>query len=57
MYSFNEVRLVFARCTDYLELERACDALLIIINDGDFSKELANYTRLQAHVRFRQLKV
>lgn len=57
MYSFNEVRQIFARCKDYLELEKACDALLLVIHDGDFSEGLEKYTRLQAHVRFRQLKV
>lgn len=57
MYSFNEIRVVFARCKDGLELEKACDALLLIIHDGDFSEKLEKYTRLQAHVRFRQLKV
>lgn len=57
MYSLNEIRLVFARCKDYLELEKACDAFLFIIQDGDFSDTAETYTRLQAHVRFRQLKV
>jgi hypothetical protein len=57
MYTFDEVRTVFARCRNYLELEKVCDALLIIIEDGDFSEGLEKYTRLQAHVRFRQLKV
>jgi len=56
MYTFNEVRQIFARCRNYLELEKASAALLMIINDGDFSEGLEKYTRLQAHVRFRQLK-
>jgi hypothetical protein len=56
MYSFNEVRLVFARCRNFPELEKACDALLFVINDGGFSEGLEKYTRVQAHVRFRQLK-
>lgn len=56
MYTFNEVRQIFARCRTYLELEKACDGFLIIIADGDFSAGLEQYTRIQAHVRFRQLK-
>ena len=57
MYSFNEVRIVFARCRTMDELEKACDGFLLIIKDGDFSEGLEKYTRMQSHVRFRQLKV
>jgi hypothetical protein len=56
MYSLNEIRMVFTRCKDYIELEKACDAFLLIISDGDLSATAEKYTRLQAHVRFRQLK-
>jgi hypothetical protein len=56
MYCYNEIRVVFANCRNDIELEKICDALLMIIDDGDFSEGLEKYTRLQAHVRFRQLK-
>jgi hypothetical protein len=57
MYTLNEIRTIFARCKDYLELERACAAFLLIIEDGGFSEVAMDYTKRQAHVRFRQLKV
>jgi hypothetical protein len=56
MYTFDDIRTVFARCRNYLELEKASAAFLMIIDDGDFSSGMEKYTRLQAHVRFRQLK-
>jgi hypothetical protein len=56
MYSLNEIRMVFARCKDSNELEKACDGFLLIINDGDLPEASVRYAKLQAHVRFRQLK-
>jgi hypothetical protein len=56
MYCYNEIKVVFANCRNDLELEKVCEAFLIIIEDGDFSQELEDYTRAQAHFRFRQLK-
>jgi hypothetical protein len=56
MYSFNEIRQIFARCVNYAELEKASAAFLIVIEDGGLSKKLEEYARFQAHVRFRQLK-
>lgn len=56
MYTLNEIRTVFARCKDHSELEKACGAFLLIIEDGDFSEVAMDYTKRQAHVRFRQLK-
>jgi hypothetical protein len=56
MYCYNEIRVIFANCRNDLELEKVCEAFLIIIEDGDFSQELEDYTRAQAHFRFRALK-
>jgi hypothetical protein len=56
MYTFNEIRIIFARCKDEAELEKVCDCFLQIIKDGDL-KGKEDYARTQAHVRFRQLKV
>lgn len=55
MYTFDEVRKVFARCKTMEDLERACDGFLLIISDGDLSNSLENYIRIQSHVKFRQL--
>ena len=57
MYSFNEIRIIFARCKDFVELEKVCLGFQLIIKDGDLSKEQEQYTRMQSLVRFRQLKV
>ncbi|MCB6097685.1 hypothetical protein [Flavobacterium psychrophilum] len=56
MYSINETRLIFARCKDYIELEKICDAFLLIIYDNNFSQKKLDYIKLQAKIRFRQLK-
>jgi hypothetical protein len=57
MYTFNEIRIIIARCKDFIELEKVCIGFQLIIKDGDLSKELEEYTRMQSLVRFRQLKV
>jgi hypothetical protein len=57
MYTFNEIRIIFARCKDYVELEKVCLGFQLIIEDGDLPQELERYTRMQSLVRFRQLKV
>lgn len=57
MYTFNEIRLIFARCKDYIELEKVCNGFQLIIKDGDLPQELERYTRMQSLIRFRQLKV
>jgi hypothetical protein len=57
MYTFNEIRIIFARCKDYIELEKVCLGFQLIIEDGDLPQELERYTRMQSLVRFRQLKV
>ncbi|WP_413998686.1 hypothetical protein ACMDB5_12995 [Flavobacterium sp. W1B] len=56
MYSMNQIRQIFSRCKDYFELEKACDGLLMIIEDGDLTEDLTLYAKHQANVRFRQLK-
>lgn len=57
MYTMREIQVVFARCKDYLELEKACDAFLAVVKDGGFSILEENYLRTQSIIRFRQLKV
>jgi hypothetical protein len=39
------------------ELEQACDALLVVIQDGDFDKKKIEYIRLQSTIKFRQLNI
>lgn len=56
MYTLNEIRLIFLRCKDYEELEKACDGFVSIIQDGDLNETEMQFTKMQAHVRFRQLK-
>lgn len=57
MYTMREIQVVFARCKDYLELEKACGAFLLIIEDGDCSTKEVDFLRSQSTIRFRQLKV
>jgi hypothetical protein len=57
MYTFNDIRIIFARCKDHKELEKVSAAFLLVIEDGGLTVSGEEYTRTQAHVRFRQLKV
>jgi hypothetical protein len=57
MYTFNEIRIIFARCKDNIELEKVSAAFLLVIKDGGMTISGEKYARTQAHVRFRQLKV
>jgi hypothetical protein len=49
--------MIFARCKDHKELEKVSAAFLLVIEDGGLTVSGEEYTRTQAHVRFRQLKV
>jgi hypothetical protein len=57
MYTFNEIRLIFARCRDFAELEKVCAGFLLVVSDGDLTEAQERYARTQSLVRFRQLKV
>jgi hypothetical protein len=56
MYSFYEILIIFQRCKNIDELERAIDGLLFVKEDGDLSYKLSLYAESQSKVRFRQLK-
>ena len=55
MYSFNEIGLIFLRCKTMEELEKACDALLLVIQDGDLPKAKRDFAKRQSQIKFRQL--
>lgn len=57
MYSYYEIRKIFARCKDYFELEKAARAFIMIIEDGGMCEKQIDFTHHEIHVRFRQLKV
>lgn len=57
MYSFYEIRKIFSRCKDFSELDQACEAFRILIEDGEMSEEQEKFTRRESIVRLRQLKV
>ena len=57
MYSFHEIRQIFARCKDWPELEKAAQAFIMVIEDGDMNEQEMAFTRKEVHIRFRQLKV
>jgi uncharacterized protein (UPF0147 family) len=55
MYSFPELNLIFKRCKNLAELEKVCDALLDIIQDGDLPDNKREYAKRQSQIKFRQL--
>ena len=55
MYSFSEIALIFLRCKTMEELEKACDALLLVIQDGDLPKAKRDFAKRQSQIKFRQL--
>jgi hypothetical protein len=57
MYSFPELNLIFKRCKTLDELEKVCDALLDVIQDGDLCDKKRDYARLQSQIKFRQLTI
>ncbi|MBX9886658.1 MAG: hypothetical protein K2Y30_01835 [Flavobacteriaceae bacterium] len=57
MYSYHEIRKIFARCKDWLELEKAAQAFIMVIEDGDMNEQQMAFTRKEVDIRFRQLKV
>jgi hypothetical protein len=55
MYSFEELFLIFKGVKTFDELEKACDALLWVIEDGDLTEGKMRYAKLQSQIKFRQL--
>ncbi len=55
MYSFSEIFLIIMRCKTIPELEKACAALLYVIEDGDLPINKCDWAKKQSHIRLRQL--
>lgn len=43
------------RCKTLEELEKACDALLDVIQDGDLPDDKRDFAKRQSQIKFRQL--
>jgi hypothetical protein len=55
MYSFPELAIIFNRCKTIKELEKACDALAPVIQDGDLSDDKIKFAKKRSIIKYRQL--
>lgn len=53
MYSLLEITLIFLGCRNWDDLERACEAFMFVMKDGEMSPEIQCYILEQSQERFR----
>lgn len=56
MYSFYEIRIIFARCNSIAEVLTASDAFEAVIDEGLLNEEQKRFTTKEEIIRTRQIR-
>jgi hypothetical protein len=56
MYSFLDITLIFLGCKNWNDLERACEAFMLVLKDGEMPPEIQCFILEQSQIRFRELE-